>query len=180
MSEQTEKKNQDNTEEIRQRRMQTLIGVWESLQINGVFSDKRLTFSIPLANEVVEHYLADRAVLKLRYHIENRIQLYKIAGLMTASIMRYRPIIPVGDSLQVGRDIFANELLALYHAIAICSEHSDHSYATEVLDEDWFPKWREEMVYFLHFRNHTPESLSMIFMTLMQLKFQDNLLVEHD
>jgi hypothetical protein len=132
--------------------------------------------ALPLANEVVEHYLADRMALKMRYHIEKRIQLYKIAGLMTASILRYRPIIPRVDEFQAGQELFANEYLALYHALAICAEHSDQNYAMNVLDEKWFPDWRKEMVYFLHFRNHTPESLCMIFMTLMQLRFAENLL----
>jgi hypothetical protein len=170
----------DDTEKIRQRRMQTLLGVWTSLLTNSVFFSTRLRLSTPLANEVVEHYIADRAVLKLRYHIEDRIQVYKIAGLMTASIMRYRPIIPVTDEFKDGREIYANEIFAIYHALAICAEHSDRSYATEVLDEPWFSKWRDEMTYFLHFRNHTPEALCMIFLTLMELRFPANLVVSKD
>ena len=180
MTEHPQSKAPENTEPIRQRRVQTLLGVWTSLLTNGVFSETRFRISTPLVNEVVEHYISDRAVLKLRYHISDRIQVYKIAGLMTASIMRYRPVVPVVEEFNVGYEIYANELLAIYHAVAICCEHSEIRYVTDIFDEAWFQKWRDEMVYFLHYRNHTPESLCMIFLTLMQLRFPDNLLFDKD
>lgn len=180
MTEHAQPKPDENTEPIRQRRMQTLLGVWSSLLTNGVFSEARLRLSTPLANEIVEHYISDRAILKKRYQIAGRIQVYKIAGLMTAAIIRYRPVVPIVEELKVGYEVYANELLALYHALAICCEHSENKYVMEILDEPWFPKWREEMIYFLHYRNHTPESLCMIFLTLMQLRFSDNLLLSKD
>jgi hypothetical protein len=171
---------ESDQESIRLRRMQTMLGVWKTFLVNGWFKEDRLKVSVHLANEVVEHYLRDREVMKIRYQIPGRIQLYKIAGLMTASIMRYRPITPLVDELQPGKEFYANELLAIYHALAICAEHSDAGFRLSFLDQDWFRKWRDEMIYFLHYRNYSPEGLCAIFMTLSCLLFPDNLASEND
>lgn len=170
----------DDTHEIRLRRVQTLAGVWRSFVKYGWFDPERVRLSDPLVNEVVEQYLADRKALKARYHIEGRIQLYKIAGLMGASIMRFRPAVHLASEMKLDQEMYANELLAIYHGLAICAEHSENRYEMGFLDEPWFGPWRDEMLFFLHFRNYTPESLCMIFFTLMQAKFPDNLQVSHD
>src|SRR4051812_28783917 len=84
------------TQEIREKRTQTLIGVWKSLVDAGKFDENRLRLSVPLVNETIEYYLGDYASLKRRYRIEDtRIQLHKIAGMMAGAIMRFRPIVPL-------------------------------------------------------------------------------------
>ena len=167
-------------DEIRIRRIATIQGVWKSLVSRGWFLDDRVRLSTHLLNEVVEHYVEDRQILKVRYRIKGRIRLYKIAGLMAASLMRYRPIIPVCDELQPGIEFYANEFLAIYQSLAICAQRQDQSYCLEVMDEPWFEGWRDEMVYFLHFRNYTPEALCQVFFVLSCVKFPECVDLEAD
>jgi len=169
----------DDTDAIRRKRIETVSGVWLSFTANGRFSSSRLKLSPPLVNEVVEHYIADRHAMKQRYKIPGRIQLYKVAGLMASSIMRYRPVVPIADDLHAGTEFFANEFLAIYHGVAICGEFYGRPHL-DILDEPWFSKWRDECVYFLHCRNYTPESLCMLFLTLSAIKFPEVLAQGHE
>ena len=111
--------------QIRQKRTETLCGAWKLLVTAGVLSEERQRLCPALVTKVVEQYVADLRILKLRYGIVDKIQPCKIAGLMTASIERYRPVIPLADQYKDRREFFANELLAIYHGLAICAEHAD-------------------------------------------------------
>lgn len=169
----------EEVEAIRRTRIETLVGVWETFIGQGRFDGNRLRLSPPLANEVVEHYLADRRAMKDRYKISGRIQLYKVAGIMASCILRYRPIVPIADDLRPGKEFFANELFAIYHGIAVCAEFAENP-RLPMLDELWFKTWRDNMVWFMHYRNHTTESLCAVFMTLTMLKLPECLEKSHD
>jgi hypothetical protein len=171
--------NSQDVDEIRQRRTKTMLGVWDSFIINRRYSLDRFKLSPPLVNEVIEQYITDRHILKIRYNIPERIQLYKVAGLMTSAIMRFRPIIPLKNNIETVSDIYVNEIFAVYHGLAICGEHSSVK-AMSILDEMWFVKWRDEFVYYLHYRNYTAESLCFIFNTLSSLAFPEIISITSD
>ena len=146
-------------EAIREKRTKTLIGVWDLLISNGQINSLRLHLSTPLINEVIEHYIADYSVLRQRYKIQNsKIQLHKISGLMAASILRYRPVVPLVEEFKTDYEICANEILAVIHGIAICGEYVAKDGPLEILNEEWFDKWLKDFLYLLHCRNYTPES----------------------
>lgn len=70
-------------------------------------------------------------------------------------------------------------LFAIHHGIAVCAEFADAP-QLKMLEEPWFKIWRDNMVWFMHYRNHTPESLCAIFMTLTMLKLPESLDIPHD
>lgn len=161
---------------IREKRVKTLIGVWDSLVSSGKIDPLRQKLSTPLINEVVEHYIADLIVIKTRYKIGgSKIQLHKIAGLVAASILRYRPVVPLIENFKTDYEIYANEILAVMHGIAICGEYTEKDGPLEILDENWFDQWVKDFLYLAHCRNTTPESLMFIFETLCCLRFPKNL-----
>ena len=160
---------------IRAKRTQTLLGVWNTLVANGQLSATKFKLSAPLVNEVIEQYVADLGILKKRYRIEQRIQLHKIAGLMTAAILRFRPVIPLVEEYTSEYDMCANELLAIFHGVAICGEYTTKDGCLDVIAEDWFNRWLRDFLYLLHYRNHTPESLMFIYETLCCVRFRANL-----
>ena len=163
-------------EAIREKRTKTLIGVWDLLISNGQINSLRLHLSTPLINEVIEHYIADYSVLRQRYKIQNsKIQLHKISGLMAASILRYRPVVPLVEEFKTDYEICANEILAVIHGIAICGEYVAKDGPLEILNEEWFDKWLKDFLYLLHCRNYTPESLIFVFQTLCCLRFPVNM-----
>ena len=165
----------DPVEEIRAKRMAVLLGVWDRLLLAGKVSKTHLRLSPLLANEVIEQYMADRDVLRKRYKISGRIQLHKIAGLMAAAILRFRPAVPMTDDLNLPVELYANELLAVYHGVAICAELTARDQYVGLIESPWFGRWLNEFIYLLHFRNYTAESLVFIFYTLTVLNFPENL-----
>lgn len=161
-------------QELREKRMAFLIAVWDFLVSRGFLDETRLKLSLPLLQEVVEHYLDDLTVLKVRYRIPKLAQLHKVAGLMTAVILRYRPIIPLVETYENKKEIFANEIFAAMHGIAICGEYSIKK-CEELGSEAWFDIWMNDFLHLLHRRNHTPESLVFVYETLSIFVFPDNL-----
>ena len=90
----------DERQTLRIKRTQVLVGTWKALVAHNKLDPERLKLSAPLTNEVIEYYLADNSAIKARYKISGRIQLHKVAGLMTAAILRFRPIIPLVDEYE--------------------------------------------------------------------------------
>jgi hypothetical protein len=156
---------------IRKKRTQTLVGVWEILVQNKEIDQEYLELSYALVNEAVEHYLADLDIIKLRYNIKGRIQLHKVAGLMTGAIMRFRPVVPIKKEFPTPISMYANEILAIYHGLAICGEHVRRNERISVSEEPWFASWLKDFLYLLHHRNYTPESISFIYQTLCYSQF---------
>jgi hypothetical protein len=166
----------EDMDQLREKRVRTLIGVWKSLVGSGKFSENRLKLSVPLMNETVEYYLGDRESLKRRYHIENSlIQLHKVAGMMAGAILRFRPIIPLVDTLESEYEIAANELFAVIHGLAICGEYHRTDAGLEILGEPWFEPWLQDFLYLLHYRHYTSEALIFVFETLTWLRFPKNM-----
>ncbi len=159
---------------LRLKRTKTLIGVWDYLTSNDILKPTRFKLSIPLINEIVEHYTEDIAILKFRYRITEKIQLHKIAGLMTSLIVRYRPVMPLIDEYKSDREMYANELFAIIHGLSICGEYSQQE-IKKLFDDEWFQLWFNDFFYLLHHRNHTPESLIFIYETLCFFKFPRNI-----
>jgi hypothetical protein len=161
---------------IRQKRTSTLIGVWKSLIETGKFDSTRFKLSTPLVNETIEYYLGDLKSIRRRYKIENsRIQLHKIAGMMAGAIMRFRPVIPLFEEVETEYDLVANEVLAIFHGVAICGEYTLKDGRLEIVDQEWFDSWVKDFVYFLHHRHYTSEALIFVFETLTCLRFPENL-----
>ena len=157
-------------EDLRKKRMQTLLGVWKALLEADLVSDAYRLNSL-LINEVVEHYISDVQVLKQRYRIEDRIKLHKVAGLMTSSIIRFKPAVPHAEDKIKIYDPFINELFAIIHGLAICGECEQDDEYLALTEEPWFDQWLNDFRYLLRYRNHTAESLIFIFQTLCELRF---------
>jgi len=68
--------------------------------------------------------------------------------------------------------MYANEILAIYQGLAICSEY-DQDY--NITTADWFSDWFEDIKYMLHHRRYTAESLMMIFQTVSRIFFKNGL-----
>jgi len=166
---------QKDLDELRQKRMRMLLGTWDALVKHNKLDAERLTMSPPLANEVIEYYIADNTALKERYRIKDRIQLHKVAGLTTSAILRFRPIIPLVHEFNSYVEIYANEILAIYHGLAICGEFAVANGHLKMIDEDWFEPWMRNFVYLLHHRNYTSEGLIFVYETICRLKFPSNL-----
>lgn len=165
----------EKIEVIKQKRSVLMARVWEHFIAEKIVDPDRFHFSIPLINEIIAHYLDDVKAIKCRYKILDCIQLHKVAGLMTALIMRYRPIVPRKDvDKYVGEeDAYLNEQFAIFHGLAICGELSLPE-CEEMAQEDWFESWVLDFKYLLHARNYTPESLIFVFETISMLKFPKN------
>jgi hypothetical protein len=160
-------------EALRRKRTGVLLQIWDHLIDEKIIDPSRFKLAYPLLNEVIEHYLSDVKVLKCRYGIDDKIQLHKIAGLMTALILRYRPIIPIIDEYHDKREIYINEFYAIIHGLAICGEYSLKE-CEKISEQPWFNGWVSDFTYLLHHRNHTPESLIFIFETFSIFNFPNN------
>ena len=160
--------------EIREKRYAVIKAIWELLVENNQIDPKRFKLSRPLVEEVIEHYIDDWWIIKARYKIQHEIQLHKIAGLMTAAILRYRPIIPLEDKLQNKKEIYINEFFAVLHGLAICGEYSLET-CQAIAQEDWFNAWFDDFLHLIHRRNYTAEGLSFIYQTLSIFVFPKNL-----
>lgn len=156
---------------VRLKRTETLVGVWDILVATGKLDGAAFKLSTPLVNEVIEHYIADLEVMKLRYKIHDLIHLHKVAGLMTGAIMRFRPVIPIGDEYPSEISIYANEIMAIYHGIAICGQEVERNERMRISTKAWFANWMKDFIYLLHHRNHNPESLIFIYETLCYSHF---------
>jgi len=121
-----------------------------------------------IVSTVVEHYLDDLDTLKTRCG-NTPVQLPKIAGLMTNSLVKYRPIMPTN----IEKDPYPriNELFAIHHALCICSEFSDGVELEEFENTDKYDSFIEDMLYLLN-RDYTSESLIMVFKTLCLYQFR--------
>jgi hypothetical protein len=157
-------------QDVRKKRAEMLVSVWEFMLDRGFVESNRFNLSLPLADEVIEHYISDWVAMKVRYRIPERIMPHKIAGLMAASIIRYKPINPICERYIQESDMYVNEKMAIIHGLAICG-HSSLDKVSVITEQDWFQKWCDEFMYLLRRRNHTPESLVFVFQTLTTIYF---------
>ena len=165
---------ENDRDTIKKKRIDCMVFAWESLTKAGMINANTMFLSKPLLEETVEYYLSDREILKARYKISDKIQLYKVAGLIAYSIVRIKPIVPKPElnSFTEDSEIYANEILAIYNALAICSEY-DSSY--NITEADWFCDWFNNTVFMLHHMHYTSESLMLIFETVSRILYKNGL-----
>lgn len=154
-----------DVDKIRKKRFSLLLGMWDYFVKIGIFREQNLKLSLPIANEVIEHYCIDYKAIKARYNIPGRISREKIAGLMVALIMRYKPILLLADQDFDDEELNANELLSLMYGLSVCFEDTTIP-PMSIAQEFWFREWSEDFTYLLHARHYTAESLAFIFKTL--------------
>ena len=156
--------------DIKEKRTECILQSFKTLADEGLISADTMYLSISLLEETVEYYLSDRDILKIRYNIDDRIQLHKVAGLLANAIVRIKPIVPRPslESFSQDSEIYANEILAVYEGLAICSEYDVESRITK---EPWFDEWFDNFIFMLHHRRYTAESLMFIFETVSRICF---------
>jgi hypothetical protein len=160
-------------EEIRSKRMTTLLGAYELMK---VFKEVAENTAIGEKNSslTVEEYITEWKNLKERDKIVGKIQRHKIAGLMAAAIVRNRPlqdIFPDDCSLTNSRD---NEKFAVYHGLAICAEGCSEDRIKSLVNNPNFAAWVDDFVTLLRFGSPCSQSLIHIFGTLCLAFFPEN------
>jgi len=137
----------------------------EFFKKNGIV-DYRLDKNV--LSTIIDCYMDDLTIIKKRCGSQ-KIQLPKIAGLMTSLIVKYRPIVPRDISKNPHSNI--NETFAVYHALCICSDFSDGEEFEEFRQTEQHDEFFCNMIYLLN-RNFTPESLIMTYRTLCMYQFK--------
>lgn len=132
--------------------------------IDGVNFDN-LELSPFLVGRVVDHYMGDYQVLRLRYGITDNIQLHRVAGLFASAICRYRPIL-IKASKPTHQEASINEHFALHVSLSICGQHTAGKGGTPFVKNPLIIGWAKRFKYLLGSRNYTPEGLAMVFETL--------------
>ena len=157
--------------EIRTKRIATLVGAYELMcsRYREVKQCTRLNDS--LVAVTVEDYLRDRQALINRHNITGRIQRHKIAGLMAASIAKNRPIQLVDDDSNAARLSRDNEVLAVLHGLAVCTDGESDEKIKSILRTPFFDEWFSDFVYLLHRHPSNTESFILIFGTLAMAHF---------
>lgn len=174
MNHPTEEEVQKRFEEIRRKRTETLVGAWELMQRKYKELKETAYLHPHLVAQVVENYLEDRLALVNRDNIRGRIQRHKIAGLMAACILKSRPIQlrdDTGRSARVSKD---NEVFAVLHGLAICSEGQTDK-MQEFFQLRMSGAWIGDFIY--HLRRHPDCGLwcAMVFETESVTYFPSNL-----
>jgi hypothetical protein len=98
--------------------------------------------------KVIERYIEDLGILKKR-HGCRKVQLPKIAGLMTNLIVKYRPITPI--DIKNNPYLNINETFAIFHAICICADFSGRKDEVEKFGKSpQHDEFYEDMIYHLN------------------------------
>ena len=169
---------EEHVEIIRERRYKSIKKIWKLFNDSKYYGEEKFQLSTPLVDKVIEHYIADVEILRIRYGIteDSHLQPHKRAGLMAAAILRHKPIIPLKEELKGSVDVYANETFAIFHGISICGGRiSTYSECKEVSKKPWWGAWYNDFLYLLHNRNYTSESLMFMFETLSLFIFPEYL-----
>lgn len=162
--------------DLRQQRTELLAYTWATLARDGLVDPRKFTLSHALVRQAVEFYLDDYVILRQRYRVDktHRLQRPKVAGLMAAALLRFRPIIPYegyqGDVFENEDDVYINEIFALFHGIDICSEADEGAIKT-LAKEPWVNDWMGDMAYNWHYRNYTTEGIITVFSSICRTYF---------
>jgi hypothetical protein len=163
---------ENDKEEIEEKRTKSLVGVFFVLVKLGYIDGNKFMLNRSLLKSVVTHYSQDLHILKIRYGITGKAQPQKSAGLTAAALLRFRPILPKNSSDENLLDQETNELLAIFHGLCVCSELGngkiDLQFVENFLMREESPEWLSNLRYLLKHRNYTPESLAMVFDTLVR------------
>jgi len=164
-----------------EKRMISLVKSWKRLIDENLVSDwQYMTFNASIASKVIRHYMRDLDILKLRYGIEKRVQMPKVAGLVAGAVLKYRPLVPVDGKRRDVEHIKANEALAIYHGLCVCANYdrrgdANHQLLMDLMSKPIFIEWLKRFVYLLQERNYTSEALIMVFETLCMGAFQNSM-----
>ncbi len=161
-------------QEIREKRLATLVGAYNFLAERFSLIRNGSHLHDGLVAQTVEHYIQDRKALCGRLNITGRIQRHKIAGLMAGAILKNKPIIPNTTRLDAGLD---NEMLAAYHGIAVCAENELAGLAT-LIQSEHYKKWEGDLFHLFRRRPDDTDSFMMVFETLSLTYFPKNLQVD--
>jgi len=160
---------------VKYKRIITFVLKYDEL-LKAYGLNNQYAIDVEALKKIATLYVEDLGVLKKRYKIK-RVQLPKIAGLMTNLIVKYRPIIPRDPKNNPASNI--NELFAINYALSICSDFSNGKEFEAFLNTAEYKDFFNEMLYLLN-RNYTTESLIMIYRTLCLFKFPSFLSEEVD
>lgn len=152
--------------QIRKKRIATLVGCYNLLAQNWAAFREGTRLCDPLVAEVVESYLSDRAKFVSRTAITGRIQRHKIAGLMTASIAKTKPIYLVDPDAPAARTSRDNEFFAVMHGIAICSEGHPEDAIVRMRMTPRYSDWIEDLVYLVKRHPDSADGFTLIYETL--------------
>jgi len=150
-----------------EKRLEVLDGVW--VEITGKFPDfyKGCSLHPALQREVVESYLNEREVYKLRNRIPetSKIMLHKVAGIITASICKFKPVQLSADRSEYANDMFQNERFALWTGLSICSEpyrpHKEHMLG--MLQCELFYQLEKDLLRLFQLRPDSPEAFVAVY-----------------
>jgi hypothetical protein len=162
---------QDN-EKLEEKRVKSIVGAFLILVERRDIDSKRFTLNRSLLELTVKHYLKNLQALKNHYGIEDNAQPQKAAGLITAAIMRFKPVLPKNGSDENLFDSDENEVLAAFHGLCICAEQGDGKIDLKSVMNLWskleFREWLANFLYLLKFGNYTAESLVLSFDALVR------------
>lgn len=165
---------QARIDEIRKKRIETLIGCWEVLSSCNRDMKGNVALNKTLLAQTVESYIEDYEALVGKCKIPDRIQRPKIAGLMAASVMRCKPLQIIDHSVEGARVSRHNEFFAAWVGLSICSENYDEEALSGIYKNPMWGTWFSDLVYFLR-EVPSGDSLIMVFNTFSLAYFPDNL-----
>jgi hypothetical protein len=163
-------------DQIKKIRTETLHAVW--FKIIEEFEPLAL---VPRLNDiivakVVNDYVATREAFVARYKITGRIQRHKVAGLMAASILKFRPVeMNDRDHSPVYENTQGNELLAFWHGLGICAEGASEAQIEKLISAPNFKTWQGDLLCLFEQHPTSAEAFALIFETVSLVTFPDNL-----
>jgi hypothetical protein len=124
---------------VRERRLTSIFMTWNFMSGDNNPLDVLLNQTLVL--EAVEGYLKDVERLIHADLISDRVQHHKIAGLMAANLLTFKPIVTLDNTEPLQRPFFDNEVFAIRHALMICFQESPADLERFVASDgyqDWF------------------------------------------
>ncbi|MCL2102094.1 MAG: hypothetical protein FWH22_10335 [Fibromonadales bacterium] len=157
---------------LEEKRTISLFGAFLTLVNIGDINSSKFTLNRSLLKLTIRHYIKDLRILKDRYGIEDKVLPQKAAGLITAAIMRFKPVLPKNGSDESLFENDENEVLAAFNGLCMCMERSDGKVDLQATLNLWskpeMQEWLANFLYLLKFREYTAESLVMVFDTLVR------------
>ncbi|GBU23781.1 hypothetical protein R83H12_00399 [Fibrobacteria bacterium R8-3-H12] len=161
-----------DSDKLEEKRTKSVFGAFLLLAEKGYIDGSRFTLNRSLLELTVKHYIRSLQSLKTRYGIEDNAQPQKAAGLVTAAIARFKPVLPKNGSDENLFSSDENEVLAAFHGLCLCAEQSDGKIDLQAVMSMWakpeFKEWLANFLYLLKFGDYTAESLILSFDALVR------------
>lgn len=171
------KSEEQRINDLRLKRMESLISTYKNLTRKFPEIAKETALHPGYAAATVEEYLSEWKLLRIRDKIDDRIQWHKIAGLMAMAISNHRPI-QLTDPTGCSNPEY-NEIFAIYHGLAICSEGVDEERVQFLFKSPYFSGWFDAFKRLLRSGGTSKESLVQIFHTVSIANFPENLATDY-